>query len=270
MKTDNHTKLALLAAVLVGLFAIVAVNKYISGKTEVKEELKATILVANVEIAEGGEIGDEMLGVAEIPFAALSNIHISMPPQGDAAFGKAYADAKAKIVGRRVKRIVAANTPIFWIDVDTEPKTPFADLIAEGNRAVTLPVDSVSSVCGFIKPGSRVDVALTTTAEKLGLVAKTPALETRGAKEEVVTSIILQNVPVIATDRSYDLQSDTERYSTITLNLPVRAALMMVQARSMGQITYLLRNVRDTKTEGDRSRVTVAPGQSFNEAVRSN
>ncbi len=37
----------------------------------------------------------------------------------------------------------------------------------------------------------------------------------------------------------------------------------------MGQITYLLRNVRDTKTEQDRTNVTVAPGSSFGDAVRS-
>ena len=41
------------------------------------------------------------------------------------------------------------------------------------------------------------------------------------------------------------------------------------QARTMGQITYLLRNVRDTKTELDRSNVTVAPGTSFGETVKA-
>ena len=40
-------------------------------------------------------------------------------------------------------------------------------------------------------------------------------------------------------------------------------------ARTMGQITYLLRNVRDTKTEQDRNNVTVAPGNSFGETVKS-
>ena len=35
MKTDNHTKLAVVAAVLVGLFAVVAVNKYIANRSTV-------------------------------------------------------------------------------------------------------------------------------------------------------------------------------------------------------------------------------------------
>ena len=266
MKTDNHTKLALVAAVLVGLLAVVAVNKYIKAKTTVAPTPMAAILVSKVEIAEGGEIGPETLSVAKIPFEALSNMHIALPDPVDPGFQKAYADVQAKIVGRRVKRLVSANTPIFWIDVETEPKIPFADLIGEGNRAVTMPVDSVSSACGFIRPGSRVDVALTAPKEAMGLVTGAKGGEHTG---EIVTSVILQNVPVIATDRLYDLQSESAQYGTITLNLPLKAALMMVQARTMGKLTYLLRNVRDTQTEPDRNRLTITPGQGFGDAVRS-
>lgn len=265
MKTDNHTKLAAVAAVLVGLFAVIAVNKYISGKTKVAPTPMASILVATMEIKDGGEIGEEMLGVAEIPFESLSNMHIALPAKDDAGFQKAFADVQEKIVSRKAKRLIAAKTPIFWIDVETEAKTPFADLIADGNRAVTVPVDSVSSVCGFIKPGSRIDVVLTSTEEKLGLVIGQAAKE-NGAR--IVSSVILQNVPVISVDRHYDLQSETSNYSTITLSLPTKAAIMMVQARTMGQITYLLRNVRDTKTDNERGNVTVAPGASFGDTVR--
>ena len=53
MKTDNHTKLAAVAAVLVGLFAVVAVNKYIEKRTKVAPPQMASILVAKMEITEG-------------------------------------------------------------------------------------------------------------------------------------------------------------------------------------------------------------------------
>ena len=106
---------------------------------------------------------------------------------------------------------------------------------------------------------------LTATEEKLGLVTGQAAKE---AGSKVVSSVILQNVPVIATDRTYDLESSQSSYATMTLSLPTKAAILMIQARTMGQVTYLLRNVRDTKTEKDRAGVTVAPGQSFGETVR--
>ncbi len=266
MKTDNHTKLAAVAAVLVGLFAVVAVNKYITSKTAAAPAPKASILVATMAIKEGGEIGEEMLGSAEIPFESLSNMHIALPSKDSPDYQKAFADVLEKVVKRKAKRLVAANTPLFWIDIETVQKAPFADLIPDGCRAVTVPVDSVSSVCGFIRPGSRIDVVLTATEEKLGLVTGQAAKET-GSR--VVSSVILQNVPVIAADREYDFESSPSGYGTMTLSLPTKAAIMMVQARTMGQITYLLRNVRDTKTEQDRTSVTVAPGASFGDTVRS-
>ena len=265
MKTDNHTKLAAVAAVLVGLFAVVAVNKYIEKRTNVPPPQMASILVAKMEISEGSEIGEEMLDSVEIPFEALSNMHIALPSKKDSSYQKAFSDVLEKVVSRKSKRLIAAKTPVFWIDIETAPKAPFADLIADGYRAVTVPVDSVSSVCGFIRPGSRIDVVLTATEEKLGLVTGQAAKE---AGSKVVSSVILQNAAVIATDRNYDLEGGASSYGTMTLSLPTKAAIMLVQARTMGQVTYLLRNVRDTKTEKDRGGVTVAPGQAFGETVK--
>ena len=109
-------------------------------------------------------------------------------------------------------------------------------------------------------------MVLSATEEKLGLVTGQAAAD---AGARVVSSVILQNVAVIAADREYDLESNPSGYGTMTLSLPLRAAIMLVQARTMGQVTYLLRNVHDTKTEQDRNSVTVAPGSSFGDAVRS-
>jgi len=267
MKNSNQTKLAVVAAVLVGLFAIVAVNKYIKTKTTITPPPTVTVLVASMEIREGTEIGPEMLSSVQIPAEALSNTHIVLPEPGSAGYEKAMADTQAKLVGRKAKRLVAAKTPIFWMDVETEPKKPFADLITDDCRAVTMPVNAVSSVNCFIQPGSRVDVVLTATEEAMGLVVKAPT-GGRG-RNEVVSSVILQNVPVIAVGRDYDLGADKAGYSSITLNLPKRAAIMLIQAKSMGQLMYLLRNVCDTKVERDRNVMTISPGQSFGDAVRS-
>lgn len=265
MNNNNQTKLAVVAAVLVGLFAVVAVNKYVQSKTTVTPKPTANVLVATMEVHEGDEIGAEMLSTAAIPLESLSNTHISLPQTGDPTFEKAMADVQSKIVGRRAKRLIAANTPVFWFDVDTEPRAPFSDLIGDGCRAVTFAVDTVSSVNGFIRPGSRVDIVLTATEANLGLVTGSSA----SGGDRVVSSVILQNVPVIAVGREYELDGDSGSYGSITLNLPTRAAIMMIQARSMGQITYMLRNVRDTATERDRNLLTVAPGVNFGETVHS-
>ena len=134
MKTDNHTKLAIVAAVLVGLFAVVAVNKYISNRTTVAPAPTASILVAKMEILEGSEIGEEMIDSAEIPFDSLSNMHIALPPKGDPSYGKAFSDV---VVGyplmiNLVERGEGAALLVFTVAETSDVATALA--IADGAR----------------------------------------------------------------------------------------------------------------------------------------
>ncbi len=263
----SNTKLAIVAAVLVGLFAIVAINKYIAKKTATPPMPTACILVATEEIASDAAFEEESLGVAEIPASALSNIHVALPAQESVGFAAALADAKAKFVGHASKRLIAANTPVFWIDMTEAPKAELTDLIGEGMRAVTLPVDTVSSVCNFIRPGSRVDIIITATESRLGLLGQ--KAEPMGDSDRVVTTALLQNVPVLAVDRTFQMDADVSNYGTLTFHVPTRAALMLIQARTMGTLTYLLRSERDTATEQDPARTTIYPGTAFRETVRA-
>ncbi len=262
--SGSNAKLAIVAAVLVGLFAIVALNRYVREKTTLPEPPKVCVLAATAEIPAGADIADEWLTALSLPAEGLSNLHVVLPNRDDPAFAAAFAEAKTKFVGRPAKRLVAANTPLFWIDVENAPQTTLNDLIGEGMRAVTLPVDTVSSVCGFIRPGSRVDIVLTATEGRLGLIAQGG----EGEPDRVVSMVIMQNVPVIATDRAYRLGEEADGYGTLTLNVPTRAALTLVQARTMGTLTYLLRNVRDDRVERDRAQNVVYPGPAFYDTVR--
>lgn len=204
--SGSNAKLAIVAAVLVGLFAIVALNRYVREKTTLPEPPKVCVLAATAEIPAGADIADEWLTALSLPAEGLSNLHVVLPNRDDPAFAAAFAEAKTKFVGRPAKRLVAANTPLFWIDVENAPQTTLNDLIGEGMRAVTLPVDTVSSVCGFIRPGSRVDIVLTATEGRLGLIAQGG----EGEPDHVVSMVIMQNVPVIATDRAYRLGEEAD------------------------------------------------------------
>ncbi len=264
----SNTKLALVAAILVGLFALVAINKYIKAKTTLPPAPTVCILVATEEIAKDATFDGETLGVAEIPASALSNIHVALPAQTAPGFAAALAEAKAKFTGRASTRLISANTPVFWIDMTEAPKTELTDLIGEGMRAVTLPVDTVSSVCNFIRPGSRVDIIITAAESRLGLLGQT----VDGGEDQpdrVVTTALLQNVPVLAVDRNFQMDANVDGYGTMTLHVPTRAALMLIQARTMGTLTYLLRSERDTATQTDTQQNTIYPGAPFRETVRS-
>jgi pilus assembly protein CpaB len=143
----------------------------------------------------------------------------------------------AKLAGRVAVRPISAG------DAITEAKlVPQAGagggimtyLVPDGHRAVTAAVNEVAGVAGFITPGSRVDVVVTTPRP--------------GNKEEIVSKIVLENVPVLATGQITDQKEGKPVVvPTVTLDLaPDDAEKLVVSASNKGSLQLLLRNIADS------------------------
>lgn len=104
-------------------------------------------------------------------------------------------------------------------------------LIPPGMRAVSVRVDDVISVNGFVRPGTRVDVLLT-------------VILPRGERQ---TTTVLQNVKVLASGHSLerDAVAEPQNTSVITLLVPLSDAQRLTLAGSEGHIQLVLRNPLD-------------------------
>jgi pilus assembly protein CpaB len=109
-------------------------------------------------------------------------------------------------------------------------------LIPPGMRAVSVRVNEVVSVAGFVGPGTRVDVLLTGT----------PA----GSSEQQTTTV-LQNVAVIAAGHTLERTASGEAQNTpvITLLVSPDDAQRLTLASSEGHIQLVLRNPLDTRED---------------------
>ncbi len=257
----SNVKISIIAAVLVGLLAIVAIHKYISVRTEKTEEPKTVILIAEQQIEKDAPFVEDVFSFTEIPPNAVSNIHVVLPAKDSAAFAQAFAEAKTKFIGKKSTRVIAAMTPIFWMDAEETQKAMVEDFIPERTRAITLPVDTVSSVANFIRPGSHIDIVLTASAESLGLLSLGENKERNS--NEIVTMPIMQNLRVIAVGKDFTLGSDTGTYSNITLNVTQEEALLLIQARTMGTLTFMLRNLNDKQINADLKNSVIHAGADF-------
>lgn len=117
--------------------------------------------------------------------------------------------------------------------------------IPEGMRAVSVRVDDVIGVAGFILPGSRVDVMLTLP----------PKLD----RKETVTQMILQKMHVLAAGQivQQDAQGKPITVSVLTLMVTPEEAELLVLAANEGKIQLALRNTlddADVKTIGANAR----------------
>ncbi len=109
-------------------------------------------------------------------------------------------------------------------------------LIPPGMRAVSVRVNDVVSVAGFVTPGTRVDVLLTGTPN--------------GANDSETTTV-LQNVAVLASGHTLERTASGEAQNTpvITLLVSPDDAQRLTLASTQGKIQLALRNPVDTKAE---------------------
>lgn len=113
-------------------------------------------------------------------------------------------------------------------------------IVPQGHRAVTVAVNEVAGVAGFITPNSRVDVVLTTPRP--------------GAadKEDNISKIILQNVPVLASGQGTEQKEGKPVVvPTVTLDLTPEDAEKLIVGVGVGggakkgALQLLLRNIID-------------------------
>ena len=109
-------------------------------------------------------------------------------------------------------------------------------LIPPGMRAVSVRVNDVVSVAGFVTPGTRVDVLLTGTP-------------TGG--NEPQTTTVLQNVAVLASGHTLERTAtgEAQNVPVITLEVTPDDAQRLTLASSQGHIQLALRNPVDTRAE---------------------
>ena len=122
-------------------------------------------------------------------------------------------------------------------------------LIDEGRRALSIRVDDVVGVAGFVVPGTRVDILLTMESE---------------AAREPQTKAILQNIQTLAAGQSVqvDVEGKPQQVPVVTLLVTPEQAETLALASSQGRIQMALRNQLDTlpiRTTGARVSALFGP-----------
>lgn len=99
--------------------------------------------------------------------------------------------------------------------------------LGEGKRAFTIRIDAISGVAGFIAPGDRVDV-----------------LMTRNVEGSLESTIVLQNILVIAVDHETNQQSNAPKIArTATLEVTSEVAQKLQLAQQIGRLSLTLRGL---------------------------
>src|SRR5262245_32180934 len=139
----------LLLAITMGGIAALLARNWIAERVNIPPPAVGTIVVAAVPLAFGTTLNSD--NTTEIPWASGR-----MPDGAFATKQDLFKDGRRVALGPMQRNELILKTKV------TGPgqRASLSSLLDQGKRAVTVRVDDVRGVAGFVLPGDRVDVVL--------------------------------------------------------------------------------------------------------------
>ena len=236
MRTSSFVMIGF--AVLFGLLAVFLAQIWLNNQAD--ERLKSidaqrkaapparSIVVAGKPLRFGDELSSAALREMPWPDNAL--------PAG--AFGKIADLTSSK---RVVLMPIDTNEAVLASKI-TGPgqRATLSAMLGDGMKAVTIRVNDVEGVAGFVLPGDRVDILLTRTGEK----------------NNAVNDVVIQDVRVLAVDQLADQRADKPSVvKAVTIEVDPTEGQKVALAATVGTLSLLLRKAGEA-TGHDTRRVT--------------
>jgi pilus assembly protein CpaB len=225
-------------AVVFGVLAVFVAQAWLNRQAELRLRnmdpktpavATRTIVVAVSPLRFGSRLNEQMVREVAWPEAAI--------PAGTFASIKDLMGPGKRIVLAAIE----PNEPILRTKI-TGPgqRATLSAVIEPGMKAVTVRVNDVEGVGGFVLPGDHVDVLMTRHADK-------------GSGNN---DVVLQNAKVLAIDQIADDSADKPSVvKAVTLEVETVAAQKLSLAASLGSLSLVLRKAGEAEIEGTR-RVT--------------
>ena len=176
------------------------------------------VMVAATDLELGTELRQEDVKSVQWPANAV--------PQG--AFG-----SPSDVVGRGLIMPVVQNEPILPTKLASEEAgSGLPPVIPPGLRAMSVRVNEVIGVAGYVLPGTRVDVLATATPDQ--------------NQSNTTSKVVLTNVQVLAAGTKIEQNGDKpQQVSVVTLLVTPEEAERLTLASTEGKIQLALRNPLD-------------------------
>ena len=218
--------IVLVGALLFGLLAAVSVSRYLSSAQATTKEFNR-VTVAKVPIPVGTKLIPEQLMV----------VQFSKESTPDGTF-----ESPDKLVGRVAVVNIAAREPVTETRLAAEGSAAgLSAIIPEGYRAMTVAVNDVVGISGFIMPGTLVDVVVVIDPQ-----------QSNGVQQGPISKIVLQSIKVLANGQNIDKpenQRDANSVKAVTLLVTPEQSEKLALASTEGKLQLIMRSSIDQDDE---------------------
>lgn len=231
MNDDTNKRLSkknvimLAASLVLGGIGVYIAQNYINDKISFyraqmnKKEVMVEVVVPKRNLLRGDLVTAQDLSLREFPKQYIDSNTVN---------GANYKIA----LGQRMNFDIDEGKPLLWAHLEGGLTPTFSGKIDSGLRAITIPVDTINALSGFLQPKDNVDLLLTY----------------KGNKGEM-TFPFIQNLHIMATGVKTVVdktgRASTQQYNTITVQVTPEEAKKIVLAQDVGKITAALRHPDD-------------------------
>lgn len=218
--------IVLALALAMALAAVFLARSWIAGQsTRQTATVSPAEVVQVVAAATALKFGDRL---------AKENLRLVNWPTGSVPEGT--FKSVDELLGQQQRVVLQAIQPneLILASKVTGPgqRASLSAVIASGMRAMTIRVNDVLGVAGFVLPGDRVDIMLTRE-----LVQNQP-----------ITDVLLQNVKVLGIDQKSDQEENKpDVVKAITIEVTTEQAQKLTLASTVGTLSLALRDVSNVE-----------------------
>jgi len=212
-----------------GLGAVFIAKNWLESNQELTEQqinvVVSTVMIPTGTILEGKHLRLAVFPKSLVPEKAINNV--------DEVMGKVAKDRLYVGEVIRAERLATKGEG-----------SSLASLISKNKRAVSIRVNDVIGVSGFLLPGNHVDI-----------------LNTFQANKKANTEVILSNIKILAIDQTAANNENKPRLvRSVTVEVDLEQAEILMNARSKGYLQLALRN------PVDNNEVVIAKTKNSTEA----
>lgn len=218
--------LALVLAVGCAIAAVFLTKHYFDARErQLREKIRmetqlTDVVVAKFDLAPGSRVNLDSMTIKSIPSEFVPD-------------GAILPEHYPRVENKYLSAPISSGKPLTRFQVEGLSRiNKFSDLLAFGQRALTLEVDGVSSIEHMIEAGDFIDIAVNGS---------------KGKRFE----LLLENIRVLSTgnfsvaDPKKPGLYKTAQYSTITVGVDGSYIQDIYEAQSSGDLVFLLRNEKD-------------------------
>ncbi len=222
MMLNRKTFFLFTLAIAFGLAAAMYANRWIQGQlvsegsSDKSLNETVSVVVAAQELAYGQKIEADHIKSVDWPSEILPSDILQ---------------DKLEVVGKVTNQRILPGEPIAKARiVDKLDGSTLSAMITPNKRAISVRVNDVVGVAGFLLPGNRVDV-----------------LASRKKRDRVYTKTVLENLKVLAVDQTATPEKDKPVVvRAVTLEATPEQSVILVKSTEEGSVQLVLRNPIDT------------------------